>query len=124
MRKAKKQRRPAPPETGGKDGQIAACQGGGRVVGFARFLHPACRLQAVRNLGKDMKKDIHPKYDAATISCACGHVLKTRSTVKSMSVNTCAACHPYFTGQAKFIDTEGRVDRFNKRYARKTAAKK
>lgn len=51
-------------------------------------------------------------------------VLKTRSTVKSMNINTCAACHPYFTGQAKFIDTEGRVDRFNKRYARKAAAKK
>ena len=71
-----------------------------------------------------MKKDIHPKYEEATISCACGHVLKTRSTVKSMSVNTCDACHPYFTGQAKFIDTEGRVDRFNKRYAKKATAKK
>ena len=71
-----------------------------------------------------MKKDLHPKYEDATISCACGHVLKTRSTIKAMSVNTCAACHPYFTGQAKFIDTEGRVDRFNKRYARKAPAKK
>ncbi len=71
-----------------------------------------------------MKKDTHPKYDEATISCACGHVLKTHSTVKSMSINTCAACHPYFTGQAKFIDTEGRVDRFNKRYARKAIFRK
>jgi large subunit ribosomal protein L31 len=69
----------------------------------------------------DMKKEIHPRYEEATISCACGHVLNTRSTVKKMNVNTCAACHPYFTGQAKFIDTEGRVDRFNKRYARKAA---
>ena len=49
-----------------------------------------------------MKKDIHPKYEEATITCACGYVLKTRSTVKNMNVNTCAACHPYFTGQAKF----------------------
>jgi len=70
----------------------------------------------------NMKKDIHPKYEEATITCACGNVLKTRSTVKSMTVNTCAACHPFFTGQAKFIDTEGRVDRFKKRYA-KAAAK-
>ncbi|MBR4251511.1 MAG: 50S ribosomal protein L31 [Kiritimatiellae bacterium] len=70
-----------------------------------------------------MKKDIHPKYEEATITCACGYVLKTRSTVKNMSVNTCAACHPYFTGQAKFIDTEGRVDRFKKRYAAAAAAK-
>ena len=72
---------------------------------------------------KIMKKDIHPKYEEATITCACGYVLKTRSTVKNMNVNTCAACHPYFTGQAKFIDTEGRVDRFKKRYAAAAAAK-
>ena len=52
-----------------------------------------------------MKKDTHPKYEEATISCACGYVLKTRSTVKEMNINTCSACHPYFTGQAKFIDT-------------------
>lgn len=99
--------------------EIVACQAVGGVVGFARIL-----LRIVGNPFQrkpiTMKKDIHPKYDAATVTCACGYVLKTRSTVKSMSVNTCAACHPFFTGQAKFIDTEGRVDRFNKRYGRKT----
>lgn len=63
-----------------------------------------------------MKKDIHPKYGEATISCACGNVLKTRSTVKSMTVNTCSACHPYYTGQQTLIDTEGRIDTFRKRY--------
>lgn len=71
-----------------------------------------------------MKIDIHPKYVEATISCACGHVVKTRSTVKEMHVNTCAACHPFFTGQAKYIDTEGRVERFRKRYGAQTAGKK
>ena len=59
-----------------------------------------------------MKSEIHPNYQLATVSCACGNVFQTRSTVKEMHVNTCSACHPFFTGQAKFIDTEGRVDRF------------
>ncbi len=66
-----------------------------------------------------MKKDIHPEYTDAEISCACGNVVKTRSTVAKMHVNLCSACHPFFTGQAKFVDTEGRVDRFNKRYGKK-----
>ncbi len=68
-----------------------------------------------------MKKDIHPKYGEATITCACGNAIKTRSTSKEMHVNTCSACHPFFTGQAKFLDTEGRVQRFQKRYARAAA---
>ncbi|MEI8244009.1 MAG: 50S ribosomal protein L31 [bacterium] len=63
-----------------------------------------------------MKKELHPKYEAATITCACGKVVQTRSTVKEMSVNTCSACHPYFTGQQTLLDTEGRVDQFMKRY--------
>ena len=66
-----------------------------------------------------MKKDIHPNYEEATITCACGNVIKTRSTVKAMHVNTCSACHPYFTGQQTLVDTEGRIDRFRKRYGLK-----
>jgi large subunit ribosomal protein L31 len=64
----------------------------------------------------EMKNNIHPNYQEATISCACGNQFQTRSTVKEMHVNTCSVCHPFFTGQAKFIDTEGRVDRFKKRF--------
>tara|TARA_X000000950_G_scaffold70406_2_gene87286 strand:+ start:162 stop:368 length:207 start_codon:yes stop_codon:yes gene_type:complete len=67
-----------------------------------------------------MKSDIHPNYQSATVSCACGNQIETRSTVKDMHVNTCSACHPFFTGQAKFIDTEGRVDRFKKRFTEGT----
>ena len=67
-----------------------------------------------------MKSKIHPNYQLATVSCACGNVFQTRSTVKEMHVNTCSACHPFFTGQAKFIDTEGRVDRFKKRFTEGT----
>ena len=65
-----------------------------------------------------MKKGIHPNYGEATIICACGQVHHTHSTVKEMHVNTCSHCHPYFTGKAKYIDTEGRVERFQKRYAK------
>ena len=65
-----------------------------------------------------MKKDIHPNYGEATITCACGNVIKTRSTKKEMTVNTCSACHPYFTGQKTMVDAEGRVDSFKKRYAK------
>lgn len=68
-----------------------------------------------------MKAEIHPKYYEATVTCACGNVLKTRSTVKEMHINTCSSCHPFYTGQAKFLDTEGRVERFRKRYAAQTA---
>lgn len=67
-----------------------------------------------------MKANIHPEYTEAKISCACGNVVETRSTRKDMHVNICAACHPFFTGNSKLVDTEGRVDRFNKRYARRT----
>lgn len=68
-----------------------------------------------------MKNDIHPQYGDATITCACGNVIKTRSTVKEMHVNTCSRCHPFFTGTAKLLDSEGRVQRFQRRWAKSTA---
>ena len=63
-----------------------------------------------------MKKGIHPNYEAATIKCACGNVIETKSTVKNIEVEICSACHPFFTGKQKLVDTAGRIDRFNKRY--------
>jgi large subunit ribosomal protein L31 len=66
-----------------------------------------------------MKNEIHPAYEDATITCACGNVIHTRSTVKEMQINTCSKCHPFFTGQAKFIDSEGRVEQFMKRYRKR-----
>lgn len=71
-----------------------------------------------------MKADIHPEYVEATITCACGNVIHTRSTKKAMHVSTCGACHPFYTGSSKMLDTEGRVDRFKKKYAATTAKKK
>lgn len=63
-----------------------------------------------------MKADIHPNYEETTISCACGEVIKTRSTKKDIRVEICSKCHPFFTGKQKLVDTGGRVDRFKKRF--------
>lgn len=70
-----------------------------------------------------MKKDIHPKYQDTTITCACGSVIKTKSTVKDIHVEICSSCHPFFTGKQKLVDTAGRVERFKKRYAKDDKAK-
>lgn len=66
-----------------------------------------------------MKPEIHPEYDAATITCACGNVVETRSTKGSFTVDVCSACHPFYTGKQKMVDTAGRVDRFRRKYANK-----
>ena len=66
-----------------------------------------------------MKEKIHPKYEDATITCICGNVIHTRSTAKDIKVNTCSACHPFYTGAAKHLDATGRVEQFQKRYGKK-----
>ena len=63
-----------------------------------------------------MKENIHPKYEKATITCACGEVIETRSTKGDIHVEICSKCHPFFTGKQKLVDTGGRVDRFKKRF--------
>ena len=63
-----------------------------------------------------MKSDIHPKYVVCQVSCACGNHFSTRSTQAAIKVDICNACHPFYTGAQKFIDTAGRVDKFRKRY--------
>jgi large subunit ribosomal protein L31 len=70
-----------------------------------------------------MKPGIHPDYVNCTVSCACGNTFKTRSTQATIKVDICSSCHPFFTGAQKFIDTAGRVDKFRKRYATKSAEK-
>lgn len=69
-----------------------------------------------------MKKDIHPKYVECAVRCACGNNFKTRATQPSITVEICSSCHPFFTGKQKFIDSEGRVERFQKKYATKASA--
>ena len=69
-----------------------------------------------------MKADIHPKYHDAEIRCACGNVIKTRSTRPVIVVGICNLCHPFYTGTQKFVDTAGRVDKFQQRMVKTQAA--
>lgn len=64
-----------------------------------------------------MKTGIHPEYRESVVRCACGNSFTTHSTVGNMTVDICSACHPYYTGNQKLVDTAGRVERFRKKYA-------
>jgi large subunit ribosomal protein L31 len=70
-----------------------------------------------------MKKGIHPAYEFANVSCACGMTYQTRTTVGDLKVDICSSCHPFFTGTQKIVDAEGRVERFNKKYAKSNTPK-
>ena len=67
-----------------------------------------------------MKQGIHPEYLEATVTCACGESFQTRSTKAEIHLEICSKCHPFFTGKQKLIDTAGRVERFQRKYAKKT----
>lgn len=68
-----------------------------------------------------MKEAIHPKYDQVEVRCACGNTFTTRSTKPELHLEICSACHPFFTGRQKLIDTEGRVERFSKKFGLQTS---
>ena len=63
-----------------------------------------------------MQPKIHPRYQTAAVRCACGNQFTTRSTLPKINVDICSACHPFFTGKQKFVDTAGRVERFSKKF--------
>ena len=63
-----------------------------------------------------MREKIHPKYEMTKINCACGNIIETRSTAKDIKVEICSACHPFFTGKQKLVDTAGRIERFRRKY--------
>jgi len=69
-----------------------------------------------------MKDGIHPEYQVVSVSCACGNKFETRSTRNELQVDVCAACHPFYTGKHRLMDTQGRVDRFRRKYAGNAAA--
>ena len=69
--------------------------------------------------GYTMKQGIHPDYKKTTIKCVCGNEIETGSVNDNITVEICSNCHPFFTGQQKILDSEGRVERFNKRYGKK-----
>ena len=69
-----------------------------------------------------MKADIHPDYMLATVHCACGNDFQTRSTKPELHVEICSACHPFYTGKQKLVDTAGRVERFRRKYGKGAGA--
>jgi len=67
-----------------------------------------------------MKADTHPKYEEIGVACSCGNTFKTRSTIgKDLNVEVCSACHPFYTGKQKILDSAGQVDKFKRRYGKK-----
>ncbi len=70
-----------------------------------------------------MKQGIHPEYVTATVRCSCGNTFTTRSTKSEIHLELCSACHPFYTGKQKLVDTGGRVERFQRRYGQKPAPK-
>lgn len=71
-----------------------------------------------------MKKDIHPKYEETTVTCVCGNKFTTKSTASDIHVEICSKCHPFYTGKQVFVDTAGRIERFNQKYKIKNKEKK
>jgi large subunit ribosomal protein L31 len=67
-----------------------------------------------------MKEKIHPNYQESTIICACGEVIHTRSTKPNLRIDICSKCHPFFTGKQKLVDSAGRVEKFMKKYSKKS----
>ncbi|MFP6765077.1 MAG: 50S ribosomal protein L31 [Planctomycetaceae bacterium] len=63
-----------------------------------------------------MKKDIHPDYHQTEVTCSCGNTFQTRATVQKLIIDICSACHPFYTGNMKFVDSAGRVEKFQKKY--------
>ncbi len=66
-----------------------------------------------------MKKEIHPELHEITVRCACGNAFQTRSTLNELTLTICSHCHPFYTGAQKFVDTAGRIEKFEKRYSKK-----
>ncbi len=71
-----------------------------------------------------MKKEIHPAYEETTVTCVCGNKFTTKSTAKNIHVEICSKCHPFYTGKQVYVDTAGRIERFNKKYSIKDKVKK
>lgn len=77
----------------------------------------------VRTITEESMKDIHPELYEIGVTCACGNTVHTRSTAKSIKTTVCSACHPFYTGDQKFVDTAGRIEKFEKKYKKGKAGK-
>jgi len=78
-------------------------------------------LQGLTDRSYEVKAEIHPEYHVSNVTCSCGNAFETRSTKGDLQVEICSACHPFYTGKQKIVDTEGRVERFYKKYGKKAA---
>jgi large subunit ribosomal protein L31 len=81
----------------------------------------SCNAIQKAQMESSMKPGIHPDYKKAVVTCVCGNTFETRSTAGNLHVEICSACHPFFTGKQKLVDSAGRVERFNKKYGKKPA---
>jgi large subunit ribosomal protein L31 len=79
-------------------------------------------LLFVRKDATGMKPGIHPEYKKSTVTCVCGNTFETRTTIGDLKLEICSNCHPFFTGRQKLVDSAGRVERYNKKYGKKTPA--
>jgi large subunit ribosomal protein L31 len=90
-------------------------------------MHPTVKIGCspkFERIFKSMKAGIHPAYEPVNVVCACGSTFQTRSTHKGdLRVEICSSCHPFFTGKQKLVDSAGRIDRFQQRYAKKQPPK-
>jgi large subunit ribosomal protein L31 len=75
-------------------------------------------VRRIKELEFYMKKDIHPAYNKVTVRCGCGNTFETFSTAKEIHAEICSACHPFYTGKQKYVDTAGRIERFQKKYGK------
>src|SRR4029077_8925455 len=80
-------------------------------------INPAKITVSTRVRIRRMKKDIHPKYMVTVVKCGCGNTFNTRSTQPELKVDICSACHPFYTGKLKFLDTAGRIEKFKTKFA-------
>ena len=92
---------------------------------FVEIFPEMGKMQRFRPLEKlTMKKDIHPKYEKVMVRCGCGNTFETSSTESKIHAEICSACHPFYTGKQKFVDTAGRIERFTKKYGKQDYFKK
>jgi large subunit ribosomal protein L31 len=101
----------------------ASGEGAGWVASLIENVYIDIKLseQVSERTIRSMREGIHPDYKKAVVTCVCGNTFVTRSTGGDLKVEICSACHPFFTGRQKLVDSAGRVERYNKKYAKKPA---
>ena len=77
---------------------------------------PGCQRKPKPTAESEMKTDIHPTFYNATVTCACGHTFNTGATKPNLRVEVCSTCHPFYTGEQRIVDTQGRIERMRRRY--------